>query len=87
MGGLLTNLVAQSPEHQGMGGLPAGPGRVNCQKYPNSWVRAVQPPSLGGSAVISRLKAWVAAVHSSLTGDLPAEIFAKVVPSIFRVLA
>ncbi|RWV92872.1 hypothetical protein GW17_00044711 [Ensete ventricosum] len=28
-----------------MGGFPVGPKQVNCRKYPDSWVYAVQPPS------------------------------------------
>ncbi|RWW08928.1 hypothetical protein GW17_00027606 [Ensete ventricosum] len=49
--------VAQSPEHQGTGSLPISSGWVNCRKYPDSWVRAVQSPSLGGSAAVSLPKA------------------------------
>ncbi|RWV90641.1 hypothetical protein GW17_00047137 [Ensete ventricosum] len=61
-----------------MGGLPIGPMRVNRRKHPDSWVRAVQPPSLGGSAIVSRSKAWAVTVHLSLTDGLPIEISAKV---------
>ncbi|RWW43195.1 hypothetical protein BHE74_00051165 [Ensete ventricosum] len=44
-----------------MGDLPVGPGRVNRPKHPDSWVRAVQLPSLGGSAAVNRPKAWAVA--------------------------
>ncbi|RRT33246.1 hypothetical protein B296_00055027 [Ensete ventricosum] len=69
-----------------MGGLPVGPRRVKRRKYPDSWVRVAQSPSLGESVVVSRPKAWGAMVHPSLAG-VPIGIFVKVVPSTFEISA
>ncbi|RWV85046.1 hypothetical protein GW17_00053194 [Ensete ventricosum] len=56
-----------------MGGLPPHPGWVNHRKYPDSWVRVVQLPSLGGSVAVSRSKAWAVVVHPLLTDGLPVD--------------
>ncbi|RRT42635.1 hypothetical protein B296_00038403 [Ensete ventricosum] len=79
--------MAQPPKHLVTSDLPVGPGRVNRPKYPDSWVWAVQPPSMGGSVAVSRPKTWAVAVHPSLTNGLPVEIFTNVVPSTFRIPA
>ncbi|RRT47552.1 hypothetical protein B296_00009691 [Ensete ventricosum] len=70
-----------------MGGLPVGLRRLSRLKYPDSWVSVVQPPTLGGSAAINRLKTWVATVHPPFISGLLVKIFVKVVPSTFRISA
>ncbi|RWW45980.1 hypothetical protein BHE74_00048132 [Ensete ventricosum] len=84
MGCSHTDLGGSVARNPGTGDLPACPERFN---RPVSRVQAVYPPTPSVSTTVNCPKTWVAVIYLSVTDGLPIEIFEKVVPSTFQILA